>query len=54
MNTQIEKGRYAKPQLERVKLDNAISLALESTPPIEPGELMLAAQDLLSSDPFNF
>ena len=32
------KKTYIAPQIELVELDNEISLALESNPPIYPGE----------------
>jgi hypothetical protein len=32
---------YNAPQLERIIIDNEISLALESTPPMGPNETML-------------
>lgn len=41
MNTEQCKNRYIAPMIERIKLDNMISLALESTPPEGPGEVKL-------------
>lgn len=50
----MEKSTYIAPQIERIKLDNEISLALESTPPELPGEGISAAKDHLNNDPFKF
>jgi hypothetical protein len=36
MKTDNKKRTYLSPQIERVLLDNEISLALESTPPSDP------------------
>jgi len=50
MNTNIEimkKRTYSTPETLHVKLDNEISLILESNPPFGPGELVL------STDHFN-
>jgi hypothetical protein len=33
----ISKRTYCSPQIEQVKLDNGISLVLDSNPPIGPG-----------------
>jgi len=35
---QVAKKKYIKPRVELIFLDNEISLALESTPAIGPGE----------------
>lgn len=40
MNTIIDKRVYFQPEISRVKLDNAISLALESNPVAGPDEVM--------------
>ena len=40
MNTIIDKRVYTQPKIESVKLDNEISLALESAPPAGPDEVM--------------
>lgn len=55
MKTQNEianKCNYILPRIERIQLDNEISLALESTlePPIGPNESQ--ATQTLSSNPF--
>lgn len=36
--TTAEKRMYYSPAIEQIKLDNEISLALESSPPAGPGE----------------
>jgi hypothetical protein len=42
----MEKKKYIKPRIERIPLDNEISLALTSAPPEGPGELgLLIPQD---------
>ena len=43
---------YFSPQIERIKLDNEISLALESTPPLGPGETMNSVPEYFNNDPF--
>lgn len=53
MKTQINKMAYVQPQIELIKLDNDISLALESTPPQGPGEGTRAlTPEYLNNDPF--
>jgi len=55
MKTQIEtsaKRTYLAPQIERIKLDNDISLALESSPPTGPGEPTSQAPEYFNNDPF--
>lgn len=44
------KNRYSSPTIELVKLDNEISLALESLPPLDPQALIMP--DSFNSDPF--
>jgi len=52
MNTQnIKKRKYSIPVMQQIRLDNEISLALESTPPIGPMEGALYEPDLVSNDP---
>lgn len=46
------KNHYIAPQIDRIKLDNEISLALESVPPGGPGEVMHHAPEYLNNDPF--
>jgi len=53
MNTKdIEKRTYETPKLEIVKLDNEISLILESGPPTGPGWETSAAPEYFNNDPF--
>jgi hypothetical protein len=53
MNTINSKRVYTTPQIERVELDNEISLALESTPPIGPDEVAaFFAPEYFNHDPF--
>jgi hypothetical protein len=52
MKTQINKKIYIEPQIELVKLDNDISLALDSAPPEGPGENLSKAPEYFSNDPF--
>ncbi|NDP20428.1 MAG: hypothetical protein GZ091_05035 [Paludibacter sp.] len=47
-----EKKEYTAPAIEIIELDNEISLALESNPPIGPGETGLLAPEYLKNDPF--
>jgi hypothetical protein len=55
-NTNInEKLKYSSPEIERVELDNEISLAMESTPapgPGEPGYVGSLAPEHFNADPF--
>jgi hypothetical protein len=34
----MEKKQYIEPEIEHIELDNEISLALQSEPPLGPGE----------------
>lgn len=54
MNTSNEKQQYSTPQIERVELDNEISLVLmsEGGDPGEPGALNSTAPDYFNNDPF--
>jgi hypothetical protein len=55
MKTQIEitaKRAYLAPQIVQIKLDNEISLALESAPPLGPGENLSKASEYFNNDPF--
>jgi len=45
-----EKSSYNSPKIEQIKLDNEISLALESTPPTGPNETF--APEYCNKDPF--
>lgn len=49
---EMEKNRYKSPTIERVILDNTISLVLESSPPAGPGEALNNAPDYFNNDPF--
>jgi len=55
MKTQIEnlqKRMYIAPLIEQIKLDNEISLALESTPPVFELTKGLNAPEYFNNDPF--
>jgi len=55
MKTQIEnkiKRIYFVPLIERIKLDNEISLELQSTPPFGPEESITKSPEYFNSDPF--
>jgi hypothetical protein len=55
MKTRIEniaKKSYKAPKIEQIKLDNEISLALESAPPTGPGESLGKAPEYFNNDPF--
>lgn len=53
MKTQhIEKINYCAPIIECIPLDNEISLALESNPPIGPDEGFIRNPDNKTQDPF--
>ena len=43
---------YTAPQVERMELDNEITLQLESTPPKAPGEAHIQAPEYFNNDPF--
>ena len=51
MNTY--KQKYKTPKIECIVLDNEISLTLDSTPPIGPGdETVRNTPEYLNNDPF--
>ncbi|MDD3319852.1 MAG: hypothetical protein PHS59_00195 [Paludibacter sp.] len=51
-NKNTQKLTYSPPQIERIKLDNDISLQLESeAPPLGPGE-SIGALKYNNNDPF--
>jgi len=52
MNIIIDKHIYSKPEIICVKLDNEISLVLESKPAVGPNEVMNNAPDYFNNDPF--
>jgi hypothetical protein len=49
----MEKNRYITPQIDLIELDNEISLALTSAPPVGPGETLnsSSAPEYLNSNP---
>ena len=47
----LQQRIYSTPVIERVILDNEISLALESSPPVGPGEIV--QNNSQSNNPFN-
>lgn len=48
----MEKKKYIIPNIEIILLDNEISLALESLPPVGPDELSLLEMEQLQKNPF--
>lgn len=48
----MEKCKYCPPKIEEIKLDNEISLALESTPPFPGNENFSSTPGFMSNDPF--
>ena len=48
----IVKKEYLTPVVEKIKLDNEVSLTLESTPPAGPNEGYLKVPEYLNNDPF--
>lgn len=51
-NGTVEKLTYSKPSIVKIKLDNEISLALESAlPPGDPGTVAMTP-DYFNNDPF--
>ena len=51
-NKKVNKTTYNSPKIERVILDNEISLVLESNPPYGPNESSLMTPDYFNNDPF--
>ena len=51
-NTYKENRVYKAPTIEKIQLDNDISLALESAPPLGPGETMNSIPEYFNNDPF--
>jgi hypothetical protein len=47
-----EKRMYSDPTIELIRLDNEISLVLQSEPPLGPGEGALLAPEYMNNDPF--
>lgn len=52
LNKITNKKSYIVPQIDCVKLDNEISLALESAPPIGPDEVNNRLHNSTLQDPF--
>ena len=48
----VNKNRYIVPKIDRIVLDNEISLTLDSAPPAGPGEPTGYAPDYFNNDPF--
>jgi hypothetical protein len=46
----MEKKKYIAPCIEWIPLDNEISLALESSPPIGPSETLNSVQTPFNQD----
>jgi hypothetical protein len=51
-NKTLMKRIYSHPEIVLVSLDNEISLSLDSTPPILPGEGTSYVPDYFNNDPF--
>jgi hypothetical protein len=52
-NIMETKKKYIKPRIDWIPLDNEISLALESAPPVGPSESALIAPNNQNNNPFN-
>ena len=52
IKTTKKKRIYKCPSIELIKLDNEISLALQSEPPLGPGESLSLAPEYFGNDPF--
>ena len=48
----MELRKYIQPQVEIIKLDNQISLALESDAPVGPNEVYLKVPEYFTTDAF--
>jgi hypothetical protein len=48
----IVKKEYSTPVIDKIKLDNEVSLTLDSTPPTGPNEGYLKAPEYINNDPF--
>jgi len=51
-NTYKRNPEYIAPLIERIQLDNEISLVLQSAPPFGPGETMNRIPEYFNNDPF--
>lgn len=49
---ELIKKKYTTPQIEKIDLDSEISLALQSAPPLGPGESQLLHPDYFNNDPY--
>jgi hypothetical protein len=49
---QKEPAKYIAPKIELIKLDNQISLTLESFPPSGPDEVVFITPKYINNDPF--
>lgn len=48
----MEKKKYKAPRIEIIYLDNEISLALASSPPAGPNEIVEITPEFYKSDPY--
>jgi hypothetical protein len=46
----MEKKKYISPRIEIIELDNEISLALQSSPPVGPSEVLNSIQSPFKED----
>jgi len=51
--TKLTKQKYSSPKLTCTRVDNSISLELQSEPPIGPGELGYIGQNNSAPEYFN-
>lgn len=52
MTNMIEKREYSVPEIEKIVLDNEISLQLESTPPEGPNESIYGVNNSIDNNPY--
>jgi len=52
LNVNTRKRRYELPTINKIILDNSISLALESAPPAGPGEVLNSVPTYINNNPF--
>lgn len=52
IETHTKKRMYNSPEIELVKLDNEISLVLESSPPVGPDESNNGVPEYFDNSPF--
>jgi hypothetical protein len=53
ININRVRRNYLAPAIQKVSLDNEISLALQSLPPVGPDELVQKSPDYFRMDPFD-